>query len=612
MNPNSAGITESIQGALGLLQDVNKGRPREDGNLESQQLDLFASSMTEAECIAVRAQMVEEWNTYKAKERLEELQRTNINYWLGRHFTDNVSPNKRPMVDNAIFEAIETFLPMATRANPEANVTSDGSEDGDKAVDILQTVLPSLANTTGLRMKLKSATRNWLLYFVGITKIIWDAEKDEMDITNPVPSKVRFDPKGYWDVFGNFHGNWVDEELSARASDLIERFPKKAEIIKQAVQGKLGTSLPYYETWVRTKGGQIDVFYSYNKTVLGKFKNPHWNYDADAVKGKNFLKRQEFPYVGLCIFNLGRKPHDETNLIYQNIPLQDSVNKGNLQIEKNVDAQNNGIVLSGDHFTREQASEATTQLSMGNALWVPKGDINSSYKRDTAPSLSSDVFRRVDSRREQIASIFGTSGSTPQALEGQKTVRGKVLVSQADSSRIGGGVSDFIEQNASTIYQWFVQMIYVYYDEERRFSAEGEQGGFREVVIHNVMFLNVPVTIKVKEGSLVPKDPLTKRNEAIDLWSANAIDPISFYKQLGYPNALEMAKNLLYWRLIQEGKISPEVLFPGFMSETGQVAQNTSPAVSPTEDNASMPGQVENSQPAPQDMERQLLQSVQI
>ncbi len=57
---------------------------------------------------------------------------------------------------------------------------------------------------------------------------------------------------------------------------------------------------------------------------------------------------------------------------------------------------------------------------------------------------------------------------------------------------------------------------------------------------------------------------MTRRNEAIDLWSANAIDPITFYQKLDYPDPHSAAEQLLVWQMIQKGALPPQVMFPDF------------------------------------------------
>ena len=71
------------------------------------------------------------------------------------------------------------------------------------------------------------------------------------------------------------------------------------------------------------------------------------------------------------------------------------------------------------------------------------------------------------------------------------------LVSVTD--RIGGGLSEYLEQMADGIYNWFVQLLYVY-DERYNRGDKTEKPEVR---------------VSVKEGSLLPKDSTTIANQAM-------------------------------------------------------------------------------------------------
>lgn len=582
---------QAVRGFMGLFGPTNKARkPEDEGDAPQNLIPEFESSMTDENIITLTKQWVSEDETYG--KDIKQQQKDNVNYWIGKQLNDmETAGTKKPLVDNLIFEAVETFLPIATRGNPQAIVTANGTPEGDKLANTVQNALEDQAKTQHLRMKLKGITRDWALYLVGCGKVVWDSKKGDIDTVKVLPSRIIFDPHATIDVGGIYRGDYLGERKKASASKLLKMFPSKATAINTASQSQKGTKLNYIEWWTHT-----DVFYTLGENlVLGKYKNPHWNYTGtvnvtdvvtgavtpEEIVGVNHFKSPEIPYLFLTVFNLNKRPHDETSLISQNIPLQDLINKRYQQIDKNVDSQNNGIVLSGDHFTKEQAAEAATQLSKGNPLWVPEGDINSSYKRDQAPQLAADVFNQLQDARSELRNIFGTSGSSAQSLNEQDTVRGKIMVNQMDSSRIGGGVTEYIEQLSESFYNWYVQMIYVYYTDEHSFSVVGAKA--TELMKLKNTDIHTPLKITVKDGSLIPKDPLTKRNEAMDLWSAGAIDPISLYTALDVPNPYESAKELLQWQLIQKGALPPQVMFPDL--ESPQVPLGTDPtnAVNPQE-----------------------------
>ena len=567
---NSNNFYNSVRGAMGLFSGTNKARkPEDDTDVESTLLPEFESTLTNEEIIKLTGEWTAAHDTYI--KDIRQQQKDNVNYWIGKQYNElQTAGTKKPLVDNLIFEAVETFLPIATRSNPQANVFANGTEQGDAISKTVTNALLYQAEKQKLRMKLKGVTRNWNLYLIGCAKIVWDSRENDIDTKVILPTNLVLDPNAEIEVGGVYRGEFLGEKKKCTAGKLVKMFPKQRPVIAQACDTKWGTKLNYTEWWTPT-----DVFFTINSQVLGKYKNPHWNYDGQVevvdpitkdvtmedVEGKNHFSQPQIPYIFLTIFNLGKRPHDETSLITQNISMQDIINRRYQQIDRNVDSQNNGIVLSGKYFTKEQAAEAATQLSRGNPLWVPEGDVNAAYKRDQAPSISPDVFKQLQDARDELRNIFGTSGSTPEGLEGQKTVRGKIMINQMDSSRIGGGITEYIEQVASTIYNWYVQMMYVYYTEQHSFSIVGTKAQ-ELMTLTNTDFMDIKLHIVVKDGSLIPKDPLTKRNEAMDLWSAGAIAPIPFFAALDYPNPYESAKELVQWQMIQKGVLPPQVMFP--------------------------------------------------
>lgn len=575
----SSGVLNAIKGALGLFDSTNKAQGVGE-DINPKPIEEYESSMSDVEIIELTTQW--KWAYRAYYQPIEETQKLSFDYWIGKHRIEGESQlqsstgkTNANIVDNLLFEAIETFLPIATRANPEPLVTSDPSELGQRLAKDVQIALIHEADTQKLRRKLAKGVRQWVIRRIGVWKISWDpiTKSIRTDVINPM--RMGFDPDGFMDEGGIFKGEWLFEKKKHTADKLAEMFPKKKEFIIKAAQGKMGTKLEYYEWWYCG----TDVFYTLGNHVLGKYKNPNWNYDGEMedidretgepvksfIQGTNHLKEPTAPYVFLSVFSTGQQPHDETSLILQNISNQDRVNRRNAQIDKNVDSMNNGMVVSGRSFTEEQASQAAAALRRGIAIRVPDGDVNTAVSRFPAPPLPKDIFVDRDDARNELRNIFGTSGSTPQGTEQQDTVRGKIMVNQMDTSRIGGGVTEWIEQIADTIYNMWVQFMFVYYDEEHYIISAGVNGGTELITLKNDRFPFVKsLSITVKEGSLIPKDPLTQRNEAIDLWSANAIDPLSFYKKLDFPDPAQATQQLILWQMLQKGQIQPQMYLPSF------------------------------------------------
>lgn len=570
-SPYAKGVYDQIKGALGLFSSINKTPSVGDQSVSPA--DEYESSMSEEEIIT----LTKEWRrTYDGYyKNIESTQDAAYSYWLGKQSSsDDVQYQiaGRSLVDNRIFNALETFLPIATRANPEPLVTSDNSDLGQELAKDTKDALAHLADKLKLRMKLKGATRNWALMRLGAICIDYDYQKDEIDIRVVHTKRVMLDPDGYIDDGGIFHGQWIGEPMPYSASTLTEMFPDKKNKILEKAKGKKATKLEVIKWWYNG----TDVFFTLDNLVLAKRKNPHWNWDGEIkridpetgtemkveVKGTNHLPVPMAPYVFLSVFKTGLQPHDDTSLILQNLTLQDQVNKRMRQIDMNVDSQNNGIIVDGRVFDQAQAAEAASGLRRGAAIRT-MGDVNTTIKRDPAPALPADVFRMLETSKSELDSVFGISGATPEGIKKEDSVRGKILTSQMDASRIGGGITEYIEQAADTCYNWMVQMMMVHYDNEHYINLLGQEEGREVIMLKNTRF-TVPLTITVKEGSLIPKDPLTKRNEAIDLWSANAIDPLNLYKKLEFPDPVGATNQLILWQMLQKGQIQPQMYLPNF------------------------------------------------
>lgn len=616
-------IMNAIKQVGNLFSNINKTNTN-DTNEGVNPEDEYTSKISDEKIIS----LVNEWKkSYDGYYKdIEKIQDKSLQYWLGKQKLDMVDQIEgKDTVVNKLFEAVETFLPIATRSNPEPLVSSDNSPEGQKLAKDLKDALVSLADTHKLRRKLARMTRHWLLYLLGVIEVEYDFEIDDIKTTVISPKRLILDKEGTVDEAGLFTGDYIGIKYKVSASRLAELFPNHKDYILKLAQGREGTKLEYIKWWY--KG--TDVFFTINSKVLGKFKNPHWNYDIEdeideatgdvLVKGKeaiNHLKKPIAPYVFLSVFNIGLQPHDETGLIIQNVPQQDQINKRYRQLDKNIDSQNNGLVVDGRVMTQEQAAEAASALRRGAAIRV-QADPNAAVAFKVAPQLPSDVWNATQKAEQNLQSIFGVSGSNPQGIKSEETARGKIMVNQMDASRIGGGVTEYIEQVADTIYNIEVQLMMVHYDNLHFTDLIGDEGE-ETAGLSNSRFVK-RVVVTVKEGSLVPKDPLTQRNEAIDLWTANAIDPLNLYKKLDFPDPVGATQSLILWKLFEKGTISPEMYLPSFKVEAPaanvneQVPGTGGPAINPgISEETGVPTPPPASQDANAIQSQQLLGSVKV
>lgn len=605
-----------ISSVLSIGANINKagdGKDDEDkqGIIAPMQDDLDAVLGSDEKLIALSRKWEQEYKDYD--EKVRKKQDACENYWLGKQFPQSsLTEDARPITDNIIFEATETFLPEATKQNPEPTVSADNTEEGNQYASLWKDMLVAKADTQHLRLKVKKMTRFWSLYLIGAIKFSWNEEEDEFETNATNPQKLILDPNAEIQEGGKYTGGHIGERREATADKLVELFPKASDKIKQMVDGKMGTKLRFVEWWTPEK-----VFFTMKDIVLDKYENPHWNYTQKTKKtdefgqeteteeqGDNHFASPRMPYLFLTVFNLGKHPHDETGLLYQNLSNQDMINKKLAQIDRNTDGMNNGIVLSGKSFTKEQASDAVDALARGDALWVPDGAIGDAYRRDAAPALAPTVYMQLQDLRQELRNIFGVRGSSAQGVSSEQTVRGKIIIGQKDSSRIGGGISDSIEQVCDSIFNWWVQLMKVYYSEDDFIGLLGEEKAYQFYKLKQN--IKRKLVVSVKEGSLIPRDDLSKRNEAIDLWGAGALDPITLFERLGFADPKKAAETLYLW------KSAPQALFPKALENTQQGLGEAPPTSSQALGQAPVVPPEQASAPAPQPQQPNPLKTIPI
>lgn len=545
--------------SLGSNKNKARGRDQDVETQEgvvSEKLPELELDMSNDDLLKLTAKWEKAWKESEVYSTWKESSKENEDYWRGKQHSMPKAATERPLVDNVIFESLETYLPQVTRRNPDPMVSLSRKEQQTPEnlvyASNLQKTLGEAADELVLRLKMKKVARHWALYLLGAGKVGWDLDKDMPTMQVIRPQKLILDPEATVSEDG-YTGDRVGEYRKLKAESIISVLEAAGgekgaieKIKKLAVDSSgneaLATEIQFIEWWTPeymcwTLGAD---------DVLIKVRNPHWNYDIEKeidgeyvegeeirpqiIEGVNHFKVPRMPYVFLSVFNLGKQPVDETSLIGQNLSSQDLVNKRVRQIDKNADSMNGGMVVSLERsgLSQEQAKGVTSALRKGGTVTIPTGSVNDAIARMSAPSLPGDVYNQLVDTRTRMRDIFGTSGSSSAGLSKEKTVRGKIQNRMLDTDRIGGGLSEYLEQFADGVYNWFVQLLYVY-------DEQYNQGDRTK---------KPQVTISVKEGSLLPKDSTTLANQAMELAGQNRMSLLDLYKALDYPNPEEMAANV--------------------------------------------------------------------
>jgi hypothetical protein len=557
---NILGVADLIQNPInksGGVSDLGEGI---DGNLE----DYLELPMQDDELLDLRKQWLNKSATYYPE--IETRQKRNKAYYLGRQQMGNTQ-RPIPVSSNLIFQSQETFIPQALAKNPEPVVFSDNTDEGKKESNDIKTMLQFHADILCLRRKLGVVVRHWSIYFMGVMKHGWDARNNDITTEVRKPQNFILDPDGYIDEYGNYCGAYLGERIESTAKDLIALYPKSKEYITVKVNGKLGTTVTRTEWWTDKY-----CFTTFEEEVLDKHKNEFFKYPTkeldefgvvQEVEGVNHFSSPKMPYTFLSVFSLQEHPYDDTNLIEQSIPSQDRISERDYQIDKNLRVSNNSLVVSDKSFNIETAKQAASGMEDGDPI-LAQGEIAGSIQRFPASPLPNGLLQSLENDKETLMGIFGVNGLVSEPQNTQATARGQILDQQHDSTRIGGGVGDALEQVADNVFNWWLQLYYVFYDQDHYASILGS-GSAVEYVSLNMSNHNRRFVVSVSPGSMKPKDEVTEMNQAMSLWEAGAIDPYNFYKMLNLADPQKMTESFLMYSMNPQGyaaQFAPEAMTP--------------------------------------------------
>lgn len=553
--PDPDAFQLNIDGVADLIQsDINKSFTANEDEV-GELTDVLELKMDDEELISLSKEWESKHTAYYPK--IERRAKQNKVYYSGAEFQAGLQ-NQKGVSSNLIFEAQETFIPEALAKNPEPMVWSDNTDIGKAASSQIKAMLQYKADTMGLRKKLGVGLRHWSIYFTGILKHGWDEKAKDFITEVRNPKNFIFDPDAYIDESGRYIGDFLGEKVQITAKKLIEKFPKQKDYITTKVDAKLGTKVVYAEWWTDEY-----CFYTFQDVVLDKHKNQFFNYPNEeknteeeqaaygleavtVTPGKNHFSVPIMPFSFFSVFTLQEQPHDITNLIEQSIPNQDRILERDLQITKNLRTSNNSIAVSGQSFDKETARQAAQAIEDGDPVLVPDGQVDRGIKRLPASPLPNGIFQAQEVDKDTLRSIFGTKALTPQTPNSNTTARGLILSQDQDSSRIGGGIGESLEQWADNTFNWWLQMMYVFYDEPHYASIVGQGSAVTYAQIIN-SDLNRQFVVSVSPNSMAPKDEVSEQNQAVTLYQAGALDPISLFQKLNFPDPTETALKVALW-----------------------------------------------------------------
>lgn len=613
MNPfalNVAGVADLIDNKTNKSLSDNSSPE----GLTGEKFDVLNVSMSDEELLKLRDDYEKKYAPYEGKLK-PRVQKVRDSYTGKRADGAWLYDNELPIAANIQFEATETFLAAAIAKNPEPVVYADNTPEGNEIATAVKTMLQFHADQLVIRRKLALTVRQWAMNLLGVLQPGWNNKINDVAIDNDKIQDYVFDPDGYVDAYGDF-SSWYGKRKKVTAEKLIELFPKHKGYIELTSDMKLGTEVTYTEWWPTDDY----CFYTFKDKVLDKHKNQYFKYPEPQIdpttqkpalnpidgqpvmtNPRNHFAYPKKPGIFLSVFSLQEQPHDITSLMEQNIPNQNRISRQTEQIDFNASSSNNSYAFSEDFFNQETGKQAANARKKGNPILIPASDkdkpLTDAIMPLPAQPLPNDFFTNLEIAKNDLRTSWGVQGITAEPQDEDQTARGMILNQSHDTSRIGGGVGSAVEQVADNIFNWLVQLYYVFYDEEHFAAIMGNAKAVEYVTLTSQQ-LDRQLIVSVSPDSMKPKDEVTNMNLAQALFDKGAIGPKTLLKMVNFPDVDESAADGVMWKIDPMGYF--QLNFPEYAQrlqaqqqqnqqlqmqneaqgagmKTAQVAQNTPP-----------------------------------
>lgn len=512
-------------------------------------------------------------------------------------------PNKQFRVrSNRIFTNVEAVINSLIANAPKPNLIP--GRDTPVSIELAQLQEQYFINKYD-ELNVKETVRKGLrnLYFgrLIVLKPFWNAKTNDFDCIAIDPRKVRFAKYSTKEVESEF----AIEEIVDTLEAVLARFPKKrVDILK-----KVGVSesqimienpqVTYKEAWIKDR-----VIFILDDLVLGNIRNPYWDWDGllvtpqeeeelqalggaerkaklqdiRATQGErmvtpepqmaedgaesaykqtvnqteqgtfnayrfNHFDAPRKPYIFATILNNENTPVGRTDFIGQATPLQEAVDRRKRQLDENAEMMNGLLKVDSEVMSKEDAQKLRYETT--GVVWG-KG-VATGVARETGVPLPNFIYEDMQDSRQEIDNIMAASSAFRGERQGQETKAGRLALIQQSALRLNELVQvvDYVNQE---LFNWFYQLAKVRYTETHYAKTMGEENAVKIMELVQDDFED-GTEVRVIPGRTLPEDQEFKYERAQADVEKGIISPIDYFKESGYQNPVETAKNAEVYKL---------------------------------------------------------------
>jgi hypothetical protein len=475
-------------------------------------------------------------------------------FWKGDQVDQTKLDTRYQMmhVDNVVRQNLENKIKLATGHMPDLFCAPPDKQSFNmEATQDLQSYQRDRFGGGVTKRLLKNGLRKMELDFVGIIKARYD-QKEQRSKYELIDSKYILFGEGakvFEDGFTIDGTDILFHYVEESTQVVLNKFPKKSgELMAMlATSGKqIPSRIIYTEAsfkWFDQKGEAHEgIAWRYGSVLLDKMRHPYFDYDNPQ---NNFFERPRKNYIIISYANLGDSVYEDTTDTEQSIPIQRIINRRRRQITEIADRSVPKLAFMGGAMTMELASNISSSPSEAIILSdnYTGDDIDKAMSIIPATPPNPVLYSDLSSLYGRMDSIFATHGTTRgEVTNGGESGVSKQITREGDLVTSDDISEVTLERVLYEMVSWEMHFLRLFRDDEnqeplRITNSEGET----DFIELNRQKIEVDVQVVVKASG---QDKQTRRADALQLLTAQAIDPYTLFEDLDVPNPRERMRRL--------------------------------------------------------------------
>ena len=531
----------------------------------------------------------------KAREKYEKPWPRYYKLWAGDHWSGIPLEEWRskPVV-NFIFSTTETVVSTMTDQSPQIVVFPRSEKIDDlKVAEALQKLVAYSWERANGNYALENTVRDMVLYGLGVLKIAWNKDREQIELVPVRIDQVYVDPTST-----DFTNSWyVFHVYTASMNDIIDSYPDKAKYIRPGTMKNIGQftrdtwespsvpgggGFPYSGTstfseeghLTRVKGGsgenvgdsdeevtvmeywerdprtkEVTVHYICNEVLLETIESPF----GKKVARIPFVRFVNHPTTGE-FYCVGEVQELE--------PLQLSINRRRQQIIDNLRILGNPPIIADNNSGLEE----DVILNHPGELLLKNPGTQVNWMNP--PAMPSGLFEVQQFEKQEIEAVSGifdvVQGKKPSGIEAASAIAALQEAAQTRIRRKTRRMEDALRE----VGELMVLLIQGNYTDERIFNLVLEDGSVEALAINqeepqeldleelkktvdemSVVKRAMDITkgeyfVQVKAGSTLPISKTARLNEAVLLFDRQIVDSEEVLTAINHPRKQEILGRL--------------------------------------------------------------------